>query len=168
MCSFNCSDGRDNDNDGLVDSRDPGCVDNWDDELSREYACDDGVDNDGNGLTDLKDTRCLFPDDDDELIKKISEKNGNFHNSVLVNIDNDAALEIAVLDSPILLSQNIVYFDDNGAVLKELSPEPNASLYGDLLASDLDGDGKDELIIVTKNAESTVYIVYANGTSFKF
>jgi probable HAF family extracellular repeat protein len=49
-----CSDGSDNDGDGLVDLEDPGC-DSADDssEQSTSLVCDDGVDNDGDGATDF-------------------------------------------------------------------------------------------------------------------
>ncbi len=51
-----CSDGVDNDGDGLVDAADPGCKDGswtWEDP-----ACDDGVDNDEDGLVDGDDPEC--------------------------------------------------------------------------------------------------------------
>ena len=52
-----CSDGADNDGDGLVDyPADPGCGSPNDD--SENPACDDGIDNDGDGLKDLADPGC--------------------------------------------------------------------------------------------------------------
>ncbi|GEM_PF-6265581 len=74
-----CSDGLDNDGDGLVDAADPGCMDPFDnDEVeplwcsSPENAgldgcvvreelgeCADGLDNDGDGLADLEDPGCM-------------------------------------------------------------------------------------------------------------
>ena len=53
--STRCSDGIDNDLDGLVDLRDPGCRDTRDDdETDAEVVplCADGIDNDGDGLVD--------------------------------------------------------------------------------------------------------------------
>ena len=49
-----CSDGFDNDGDGLVDLEDPGC-DSEDDasEKSAALPCDDGIDDDGDGGTDF-------------------------------------------------------------------------------------------------------------------
>src|SRR5690606_36034198 len=63
-----CSDGADNDGDGLVDfPDDPGCESADDDsELDgRPPACSDGVDNDGDGLVDHPaDPGCDSPEDD--------------------------------------------------------------------------------------------------------
>jgi formylglycine-generating enzyme required for sulfatase activity len=57
-----CSDGLDNDGDGLVDLDDPGCADGNDlDERSPALACDDGADNDGDGRVDLDDPGCPAP-----------------------------------------------------------------------------------------------------------
>ena len=51
-----CSDGLDNDNDGLVDSSsDPGCLDATDTTETRsDHLCDDGIDNDADGLVDYR------------------------------------------------------------------------------------------------------------------
>ena len=52
-----CSDGSDDDGDGLVDLADPGCLDAADAfETNALAPCDDGFDSDGDGLVD-------FPDD---------------------------------------------------------------------------------------------------------
>lgn len=57
-----CSDGVDNDGDGLVDRDDPGCADPGDlDERTPMQQCDDGVDNDGDGFVDLADPGCAAP-----------------------------------------------------------------------------------------------------------
>ena len=66
-----CSDGIDNDHDGLVDSEDDGCVDGYDNFEGEgdnkaewqaladgERSCFDGVDNDGNGWMDWEDPTC--------------------------------------------------------------------------------------------------------------
>jgi len=51
-----CSDGIDNDGDGLVDyPMDPGCSSPTDDsELDATHPCDDGIDNDGDGFVDWR------------------------------------------------------------------------------------------------------------------
>jgi hypothetical protein len=61
-----CSDGVDNDGDGLIDfPTDPGCDSPQDDDERNQ--CVDGVDNDGDGLVDLPaDPGCDSPQDDDE------------------------------------------------------------------------------------------------------
>jgi hypothetical protein len=67
-----CSDGIDNDGDGLIDfPYDPGCADaNDDDEIdvpSEVAECNDGIDNDGDGLTDFPaDPGCSRGTDNDE------------------------------------------------------------------------------------------------------
>jgi LPXTG-motif cell wall-anchored protein len=66
-----CSDGADNDGDGVIDAQDPGCLtpdgvfDPNDDDERNE--CIDGVDNDGDGRIDFPDDPgCSSPQDDDE------------------------------------------------------------------------------------------------------
>lgn len=58
-----CSDGIDNDTDGLVDMNDPGCANGSDDDESNAIvpppgACEDGDDNDNDGFTDTLDPNC--------------------------------------------------------------------------------------------------------------
>ena len=55
--SFACNDGIDNDNDGVIDGRDPGCSSGRDNTEDIVDTCDDHHDNDGDGRTD-------FPADD--------------------------------------------------------------------------------------------------------
>ncbi|MFO8015577.1 MAG: hypothetical protein R6U32_00585, partial [Candidatus Woesearchaeota archaeon] len=62
-----CSDGIDNDGDGLTDMEDPGCSSPQDDDESDGTSeCQDGVDNDGDGLIDMEDPGCSSPQDDSE------------------------------------------------------------------------------------------------------
>jgi hypothetical protein len=63
-----CSNGKDDDGDGLVDMNDPGCSGPLD---TSEYnppppQCSNGKDDDGDGLVDLKDLGCSGLQDDDE------------------------------------------------------------------------------------------------------
>jgi len=65
---YACSDGIDNDGDGLIDMDDPGCMNDQDND---EYdpppvQCNDGIDNDGDGLIDLDDPGCMNDQDNDE------------------------------------------------------------------------------------------------------
>lgn len=64
-----CSDGIDNDGDGLADHPDdPGCDDAADaSERSPALVCDDGIDNDGDGRTDFDPLTFFFPGDQDTL-----------------------------------------------------------------------------------------------------
>ena len=61
-----CSDGIDNDGDGVIDfPADPGCESPQDDSEGNE--CSDGIDNDGDGLIDFgSDPGCESPQDDSE------------------------------------------------------------------------------------------------------
>jgi hypothetical protein len=51
-----CSDGVDNDGDGLADGGDAGCASEAD--VSEEFDCDDTLDNDGDGFVDTADAGC--------------------------------------------------------------------------------------------------------------
>jgi hypothetical protein len=53
---LDCSDGVDNDDDGLLDCEDGDCAS---DEICGELICDDGLDGDGDGLTDCEDDDCM-------------------------------------------------------------------------------------------------------------
>jgi hypothetical protein len=54
-----CTDGIDNDNDGLADCADPDCAGIGGCGPEGKYAtCSDGIDNDGDGLTDCADSGC--------------------------------------------------------------------------------------------------------------
>jgi hypothetical protein len=70
--TYQCSDGIDNDGDGLIDyPNDPGCSSNTDNDEYNEpqvtTQCSDGIDNDGDGLTDYpNDPGCSSDNDDDE------------------------------------------------------------------------------------------------------
>ena len=56
MGQENCADGQDNDNDGLIDCRDPQCT--TDANCKEGLHCADSVDNDVDGLT-ARDQRIL-------------------------------------------------------------------------------------------------------------
>lgn len=59
-----CSDGADNDGDGLIDQADPQCFGPYGTEsavVSDTSDCQDGEDNDADGLTDRDDPECLSP-----------------------------------------------------------------------------------------------------------
>jgi len=62
-----CSDGLDNDGDGLTDySADPGCTSSQDIDEYNVPQCSDGSDNDGDGVTDLSDPGCSDYQDNTE------------------------------------------------------------------------------------------------------
>ena len=66
-----CTDGEDNDDDGLIDCDDPDCVTHPDCEVT-EDICDDEIDNDEDGLTDCNDPDC-FGDPDCETDEEICD-----------------------------------------------------------------------------------------------
>ena len=65
-----CRDGLDNDEDGLIDSEDPGCLDPTDNDESDVpdvmAECGNGTDDDGDGLVDLADAGCRHRGDSTE------------------------------------------------------------------------------------------------------
>ena len=65
---FACSDGIDNDSDGLIDyPADSGCESTSDQDESNQFQCSDGLDNDSDGLIDYPtDTGCVNSSDDNE------------------------------------------------------------------------------------------------------
>lgn len=73
---FECSDGIDNDNSGLIDEKDPACFYPWSAE-SKDFSvphqgwmgigeCSDGIDNNGNNLIDALDPGCVASNDASE------------------------------------------------------------------------------------------------------
>jgi len=61
-----CSDGWDNDGDGLIDRADTGCTSPGEmSERSRLFECDDGIDNDGDGRVDFDPLTLASPGDQD-------------------------------------------------------------------------------------------------------
>ena len=55
-----CSDGIDNNGNGVLDGADQGCVNGWDNnEFALSPVCMDGIDNDGDGWIDEEDTDCI-------------------------------------------------------------------------------------------------------------
>jgi hypothetical protein len=71
-----CSNGIDDDCDGLIDMDDPGCQSPLDNDEHGTKKCDDGVDNDLDGYIDFRvpgcggvpmgDPQCARPDEDSE------------------------------------------------------------------------------------------------------
>ena len=71
-----CSDGLDNDSDGWVDSNDPGCggeSDNDEADKNGGTQCSDGLDNDDDGLIDGQDPECASPSDNTERTLRFEE-----------------------------------------------------------------------------------------------
>ncbi len=90
----NCSDGLDDDGDGLIDCEDPDCQSSWwctvVDDI--ETACDDGEDNDSDGVADCADADCGFLDSCRE-------------NSCSDGLDNDNDGSIDCVDIDCLVGQ---------------------------------------------------------------
>jgi hypothetical protein len=80
--ALQCSDGVDNDGDGLTDIEDPGCsTPDDDDESDGTSQCQDGIDNDGDGATDIADFSCSSPQDNDETNPKAQCQDGSDNDS---------------------------------------------------------------------------------------
>jgi len=63
-----CSNGIDDDGDGLIDMADPGCSSPSDNnEFNVPTQCSNGIDDDGDGLIDMADPGCSSPSDNDEF-----------------------------------------------------------------------------------------------------
>jgi len=79
-----CSDGVDNDNDGLVDCADNDCSTSMCQEI-----CNDGIDNDGDGYADCfdEDCPCYAPFDCDNTIYQSINPLGPFYNLYKTNYD---------------------------------------------------------------------------------
>ena len=72
-----CSNGADDDGDGLVDLADPGCSGPGDtSEQEPSLPCDNGLDDDGDGLVDLADPGCSGPADASETDPSLVCDNG--------------------------------------------------------------------------------------------
>lgn len=89
-----CDDGIDNDNDGLVDSADPGCAFNGNTESPDPAStqCNDAQDNDADGLTDFpEDPGCENAEDDDEFNEPIPQCRDGIDNDgdMLIDYPND-------------------------------------------------------------------------------
>ncbi|MCB9358687.1 hypothetical protein H6503_02030 [Candidatus Woesearchaeota archaeon] len=91
-----CSDGQDNDGDGLVDyPNDPGCLSYSDTDeyniITVVHECSDGIDNDGDGSADYPyDFSCSSPTDDDETYPRPECYDG---------IDNDGDGYVDLVDA---------------------------------------------------------------------
>jgi len=59
-----CKDGIDNDGDGLIDAKDPGCAGKV--KFREDPQCNDGIDNDWDGWIDTEDKDCRRPSDQTE------------------------------------------------------------------------------------------------------
>lgn len=115
-----CRDDKDNDNDGLIDTKDPGCTDP-EDNTENTPQCSDTRDNDGDGLIDLADPGCKNdPGRDDERnsarLPQCSDGSDN---------DGDSAIDLAD-------------FSCNGDPSKDNESSPKAQCQDEL---DNDNDG---------------------------
>lgn len=102
--SADCTDGVDNDADGLVDAADPACIAGGDREApDPEFpACSDGLDNDEDGLIDFpEDPGCDLGDDPDETNSRVPECRDGVDNDAdgLIDYPNDPGCFISAANS---------------------------------------------------------------------
>lgn len=163
-CPAECADGKDNDNDGVIDTIDSGCRSTaWEDELNPEFSCNDGKDNNGDGKIDFRttgdgDPRCITADDDDESVRETSlpllndssVDTARAKSPVLGNLDEDPEFEIVMARS---LSDGdtgeVFIYDSTGALLKEIDlvQDDGSYQYSLPVIEDIDGDNKNEILI---------------------
>jgi len=86
-----CSDGIDNDADGLIDLLDPGCIDSLDPDETDVTQCADGLDNDNDGSIDFPDDQSCssFLDDTESGLPACGD-----------NVDNDGDGQTDFPDDP--------------------------------------------------------------------
>jgi hypothetical protein len=134
-----CSDGLDNDGDGLTDGHDTACTDS----IFGEWlpACADGLDNDGDGRTDTDDPTCYGSHDTSE---SLGTTYGPYH-ATFVNGRSD---------SGVLYGQFIYVLDPQGARI---------------LVFELDDEGLEmtpvDVPALTAEVPSIDYVDYLDGTS---
>jgi uncharacterized repeat protein (TIGR01451 family) len=146
-----CSDGVDNDGDGLVDLGDSGCTSTGDtSELTADptctslsgptetdpiFQCSDGIDNDGDGAIDSQDFSCANTTDNDETNPKAQCQDG---------LDNDGDGKIDTLDPR-------CHTDNNASNAASYNPQDNDEFPVDVTVTqcndgvDNDGDGATDL-----------------------
>ncbi|MEZ4433469.1 MAG: hypothetical protein R3F65_13760 [bacterium] len=131
-----CSDGEDNDDDGLIDLEDPGC-DNALDVDERQLQCADGVDNDDDGLIDFPDDPgCGSRGDNSEINPPVlPECADGLDNDRNGYIDEQDPGCISVADTsespPDEVAQCSNRIDDDGDGVIDFPLEPGCSAAGD-------------------------------------
>ncbi len=88
-----CTDGIDNDNDGLIDCDDPDC--NSIGIICESVACNDGIDNDGDGDIDCEDSDCMVPIIEDITTMPISDCSDLQSGSITISSD-DTLIEYSI------------------------------------------------------------------------
>ncbi|HII71147.1 TPA: PKD domain-containing protein [Candidatus Woesearchaeota archaeon] len=149
-----CSDGLDNDGDGLVDMNDPGCSNPSDnDEYNYLPQCADGVDNDGDGLVDLNDPGCSGLSDDDEhnLLPQCSDGIDNDNDELVDMQDPGCSSPQDNSEDDVVLPQcsdgldndgdGLVDLYDPGCVDAQDDDESNVAVPACSDGVDNDGDG---------------------------
>ncbi|MFH1589530.1 MAG: hypothetical protein ABIB43_03115 [archaeon] len=141
---YECSDGIDNDNDGLIDyPNDPGCESTEDDDEYNDpiivYQCSDGLDNDGDGLIDFpSDPGCDSLTDDDEYnyvhVPECRDGIDN-DNDGLIDYPNDPGCESTEDDDeyndPIIVYQCSDGIDNDGDGLIDFPSDPGCDSLTD-------------------------------------
>jgi hypothetical protein len=142
-----CSNGLDDDGDGISDAEDPGCTSHDDDaETDEALVCDNGLDDDGDGWIDSADVDCAGPTDASESAARCGD-----------GVDDDGDGLIDLEDPGCTSPDDDSEFGD--AWTTDFSGLPNKSCnyfscstwywtdpdYRRLLG-DVDGDGRDDIV----------------------
>ena len=122
-----CTDGIDNDSDGLTDGADPACqAGNTKESQDPPHACEDGLDNDSDGFTDFPaDPNCTDAKDQDEF--------GPLQPQCMDERDNDGDGKIDYPDDPGCLVPN------QNTETDDCPAGPGCPECGDGLDNDFDG-----------------------------
>ncbi|MFP4291618.1 MAG: gliding motility-associated C-terminal domain-containing protein, partial [Cyclobacteriaceae bacterium] len=162
----NCTNGVDDDNDGLIDCFDPNCASSPACQ-GVEINCNDGIDNDGDGLPDCLDDDCYFSG-----VCPIETDCGNG-----IDDDGDGFFDYYdgdCLDDPNNPNKYITSISDcevrpQGNVFDietEWQSEPRSSgVYAIPTVADLDQDGIPEIISTNERGRSMTILSGSDGTT---
>ncbi len=167
-----CSDGIDNDHDGLTDNQDPGCTGPGDNDESDDAqsdknvtiatvqpaACSNHVDDDGDGLTDMDDPACYNP-------LGISEAHDPIHRVNALVAGPDCKYLYVLRTDPAMV---MVLDADTGAVVN-INQAPNTSVVDTLgiRGALLDSDPRTG-VIVKDDKGTYLWIALVDGRVVKF
>ncbi len=161
-----CSDGIDNDGDGLVDMNDPGCASPSDNsEANSLPQCSDGIDNDGDGLVDMNDPGCASPSDNNETDPVILPNfNLSNSNSIHATIISKGA---AVSDETTITVVNVRKFSGSVSLsVTNINPPLSGATYNfsdATLSSSKYSTGSTFSVNVPSDTSSGLYTITVHG-----